>query len=179
MRLFDALPNMLLFDRTLFVHAGIPRDHLFKERYKDLSSLNDPDMRFQMMWSDPSSADVIPAELQDQSARFAFGRLQAQRFLQRIGCDALIRGHEKVNEGFGRVYDEPNFLLCTLFSSGGKDNDDLPSNSSYRQVTPMALTVTHEGGVSRITPWEIDYKSYNDPERNGFFQRPPELRFGG
>jgi hypothetical protein len=43
----------------------------------------------------------------------------------------------------------------------------------------MALTVKHEGGVSRIIPWEIDYKSYNDPERNAFFQRPPELRFGG
>jgi hypothetical protein len=179
MRLFDALPTCFLFGRTLFVHAGIPRDHLFKERYKDLSSLNDPDIRFQMMWSDPSSADVIPAELQEQSARFAFGRLQAQRFLQRIGCEALIRGHEKVNEGFQRVYDEPNFLLCTLFSSGGKDNDDLPSNSSYRQVTPMALTVTHERGTSRISPWEIDYRSYNDPERNAFFQRPPELRFGG
>ncbi len=178
-RLFEALPTSLLFGRTLFVHGGIPRDHLFKERYKDLSSLNDPDIRFQMMWSDPSSADVIPAELQDQSARFAFGRFQAQRFLQRIGCEALIRGHEKVNQGFVRVYDEANFLLCTLFSSGGKDNDDLPSNSSYRQVTPMALTMTCEGGVTHITPWEIDYKSYNDPERNGFFQRPPELRFGG
>ncbi len=178
-RLFEALPTTLLFGRTMFVHGGIPRDRLFKERFKDLSSLNDPDIRFQMMWSDPSTADVIPAELQDQSARFAFGRLQAQRFLQRIGCEALIRGHEKVNEGFARVYDEPNFLLCTLFSSGGKDNDDLPSNSSYRSVTPMALTITCDGGACRISPWEIDYKSYNDPERNGFFQRPPELRFGG
>ncbi|MGH7285358.1 MAG: metallophosphoesterase, partial [Polyangiaceae bacterium] len=51
---FEAMPNMLLFDRTLFVHGGIPRDRLIKERYKDLSSLNDADIRFQMMWSDPS-----------------------------------------------------------------------------------------------------------------------------
>jgi hypothetical protein len=77
------------------------------------------------------------------------------------------------------VYDDPNMLLATLFSSGGIDNDDLPLNSSYRQVTPMALTVTHEGGTSHMTPWPIDYRKYNDPERNGFFQRPPELRFGG
>ncbi len=178
-QLFESLPTALLFGRTMFVHGGIPRDRLFKERFKDLASLNDPDMRFQMMWSDPSTADVIPAELQDQSARFAFGRLQAQRFLQRIGCEALIRGHEKVNEGFARVYDEPNFLLCTLFSSGGKHNNDLPSNSSYRSVTPMALTIHCDGGSTRIVPWEIDYESYNDPERNRFFQRPPELRFGG
>jgi hypothetical protein len=179
MRLFDALPNMYLFDRTLFVHAGIPRDRSFKERYKDLSSLNDPELRFEMMWSDPSSADVIPLELQDQSSRFAFGRLQAQRFLRRLGCHALIRGHEKVNEGFERVYDDGGILLATLFSSGGKDNDDLPPTSSYRQVTPMALTIQHERGVSRIVPWKIDYASFNDPERNAFFQRPPELRFGG
>jgi hypothetical protein len=32
-----------------------------------------------------------------QSARFCFGRLQAQHFLRRIGCHALIRGHEKIN----------------------------------------------------------------------------------
>jgi hypothetical protein len=179
MRLFEALPNSFIFDRTLFVHAGIPRDRLIKERFKDLASLNDPDMRFQMMWSDPSSADVIPAELQDQSSRFAFGKLQAQSFLNKLGCHTLIRGHEKVNGGFERTYDDPNLLLITLFSSGGADNDDLPSTSSYRQVTPMALTIDWRDGETRITPWEIDYKPYNDPERNGFFQRPPELPFGG
>jgi Calcineurin-like phosphoesterase len=176
--LFESLPNMLFFDRTLFVHAGIPRDRTFKERFKDLSSLNDSEIRFQMMWSDPSTADVIPAELQEQSARFSFGKLQAQHFLQRIGCHTLIRGHEKVNEGFQCVYDG-DVLLYTLFSSGGKDNDDLPSNSSYRQVTPMALTIQHRDGESQITPWEIDYETFNDPERNAFFKGPPELRFGG
>ena len=71
MRLFDALPNMLFFERILFVHGGIARDLLLKQKYKDLSSLNEWDIRFQMMWSDPSSADVIPATLQEQSSRFA------------------------------------------------------------------------------------------------------------
>ncbi len=177
--LFEALPNVFIFDRTFFVHAGIPRDRLMKERFNDLSSLEDPELRFQMLWSDPSCADVIPAALQEQTARFAFGRLQAQRFLQRLGCHTLIRGHEKVNEGFERVYDEPGLLLISLFSSGGADNNDLPMNSSYRQVTPMALTIVHQDGQSEITPWAIDYAPYNEAERNGFFQRPPELRFGG
>jgi hypothetical protein len=175
MQLFDALPNMLLFDRFLFVHGGIPRDLLLKERYRDLSSLNDWDIRFQMMWSDPSSADVIPASLQEQSSRFPFGRLQSQAFLQRIGCHALIRGHEKVDEGFRRVYDDENQLLITLFSAGGKDNDDLPEDSSYRTVTPMAMTVKFENGQSEIIPWKIDYKRYNDPKYNRFFQTPPEI----
>jgi Calcineurin-like phosphoesterase len=176
MELFDALPNMLLFDRMLFVHGGIARDLLLKARYKDLSSLNDWDIRFQMMWSDPSSADVIPAVLQEQSSRFPFGRLQSQAFLQRIGCNTLVRGHEKVDEGFRRVYDDPNQLLITLFSAGGQDNKDLPEDSSYRSVTPMAMTVKSKDGKSEIIPWQIDYRKYNAPERNKFFQSLPEIQ---
>jgi hypothetical protein len=174
-RLFEAMPNVLLFDRTMFVHAGIPRDRVAKEKVKDLAGLNDPDVRFQMMWSDPSTADVIPAELQEQSARFAFGKLQAQAFLHRLGLDTLVRGHEKVDAGFHRNYDEPGLKLLTLFSAGGADNDDLPLDSSYRSVTPMALTVRWKDGASQFTPWAIDYERWNDPQRNAFFRVPPEL----
>jgi len=176
MRFFDALPNILLFDRTLFVHGGIPRDLTMKEKYRDLSSLNDWDLRFQMMWSDPSSADVIPASLQEQSARFSFGRLQCQSFLQRLGCHTLVRGHEKINEGFRRIYDDENQLLISLFSSGGSDNNDLPPDSSYRSVTPMAMTILWKDGQSQITPWALDYRLFNDPSRNKFYRSKPELR---
>ncbi len=175
-KFFDNMPNMLLFGETLFVHGGIPRDLLLKERYKDLSSLNDPDIRFQMMWSDPSTADVIPVELQEQSSRFPFGRLQAAAFLQRIGCHTLVRGHEKVNSGFVRTYDDENLLLMTLFSAGGENNGDLPANSGYRKVTPMALTMTVKDGDVKVSPWEIDYQMYNDPERNRFFKVSPTIR---
>lgn len=175
MALFDALPSALLFDRTLFVHAGIPRDKLIKERWKDLSSLNDPDVRFQMMWSDPSHADVIPAALQEQTARFPFGRLQLQSFLARIGCNALVRGHEKVDDGFERVYDDPAATLCTVFSAGGRENADLPETSSYRGVTPKALLVTHAEGVTEMAPFELDWKAYNDPAHNAFFKNPMEI----
>ncbi|MGE0328795.1 MAG: metallophosphoesterase family protein [Polyangiaceae bacterium] len=175
MKLFDAMPNMLFFDRFLFVHGGIPRDLLLKEKYKDLSSLNDWDIRFQMMWSDPSSADVIPASLQEQSARFPFGRLQSQAFLQRMGCHTLVRGHEKFDEGFKRIYDDENQLLISLFSAGGHDNHDLPKESSYRSVTPKAMTLRLKNGASEITPWLIDYQSFNDPDRNRFFQAEPEI----
>ncbi|MCC6213377.1 MAG: serine/threonine protein phosphatase [Polyangiaceae bacterium] len=175
MRFFDSMANMLLLDRTLFVHAGIPRDLLLKERYKDLSSLNDPDLRFQMMWSDPSEADVIPAKLQEQSARFAFGRLQCLAFLKRLGCHTLVRGHEKVDAGFKRTYDDGQQLLVTVFSAGGKDNSDLPPESGYRSVSPMALTIKMKAGESTITPFLIDYHRYNDPAKNAFFQARPEI----
>lgn len=179
MKLFDAMPTALVFDRTLFVHAGIPRDRLIKERWKDLSTLNDPDVRFQMMWSDPSTADVIPAALQEQSARFPFGRLQATSFLQRIGCNTLIRGHEKVKSGFKRNYDDENITLITLFSAGGATNGDLPPNSSYRSVTPKALSLLWDQGDVRIVPWDIDWEHFNDPERNRFYQSAPEIDLKG
>ena len=176
-KLFEALPNMLLLDGFLFVHGGIPRDHQIKKVYKDLSSLNDWDLRFQMMWSDPSSTDVVPAALQEQSARFPFGRLQCQAFLQRLGCHSLVRGHEKVTSGFEITYDDPQMRLFTLFSSGGADNHDLPEDSSYREVTPMALSINLKGGDSTVVPWEIDYRSYNEPERNGFYATEPEIEY--
>jgi hypothetical protein len=169
------MPNVLLFDEIMFVHGGIPKDRLTKERWKDLSSLNDPDMRFQMMWSDPSTADVIPADLQEQASRFAFGRMQFRAFMQRIGANTMVRGHEKINEGFSAIYDDPIARLVTVFSAGGKDNGDLPAESTYRDVTPMALTITHDEANARIVPWTPDWKSYNDPERNAFFRVAPEI----
>ncbi|MBX3247460.1 MAG: metallophosphoesterase [Myxococcales bacterium] len=175
MSLFDEMPSALLFDRTLFVHAGIPRDLLVKERWRDMSFLNDPDARFQMMWSDPSSADVIPAALQEQSARFPFGRMQAAAFLHRMGCHTIVRGHEKVDSGFARVYDDDQLTLITLFSAGGRDNEDLPADSSYRGVTPKAMTLTSKDGQQTIVPWDIDFRTFNDPARNAFFKAPPEI----
>lgn len=172
---FEALPNMLFFGKTLFVHGGIPRDRLLKERWVDLSTLNDEEIRFQMMWSDPSSADVIPSALQEQSARFPFGKLQAAAFFQRVGIETLIRGHEKENEGFRLVYDEPGLRLATVFSAGGFDNNDLPLASSYRTVTPKGLRIKVNGETVEWSPFEIDYLTYNDPEKNAFFQRAPEI----
>ena len=176
MALFEVMPNVLLFGQSMFVHAGIPRDRALKDKWVDLGSLNDSDLRFQMMWSDPSSADVIPAQLQDQSARFPFGKLQFQSFMQRIGCHMLVRGHEKVEDGIHTVYDDPNGTLITLFSAGGKDNEDLPEGSSYRSVTPMALTIRAQDGGLELEPFRLDWARYNDPEHNGFFKSRMEIQ---
>lgn len=175
MKLFESLPNTLLFDRTMFVHAGIPRDSTLRDKWTGLESLNDPEIRFQMLWSDPSQADFIPENLQAQNARFPFGRLQFKSFMSRLGCNALIRGHEKIVEGFARVYDDGSNVLMNVFSAGGAENEDLPRDSSYREVTPMALTLKYAGGVTEIVPWEIDYKRYIDPARNAFYATRPEI----
>src|SRR5262249_9976155 len=98
--LFEGMPSALVCDRTLYVHGGIPRDDTLAERWRDLSSLNDPDIRFQMMWSDPAAAEHVPVELQRQNPRFSFGRQQFRAFMERVGCQTLVRGHEKVDGGF-------------------------------------------------------------------------------
>jgi hypothetical protein len=170
MRLFEALPNMLVWDRTLFVHAGIPRDDTIAERFSGLASLNDPDIRFQMLWSDPSEADFVPPELQKANARFPFGKKQLRSFLSRLGLSTLVRGHERVVSGFKLVYDDDDARLMTLFSAGGKTNEDLPAESNYREVVPMALTLRYKDGISELTPFAIDYARYNDPEVNAFFR---------
>ncbi|MBK9032624.1 MAG: metallophosphoesterase [Myxococcales bacterium] len=175
MHFFDELPNVLLFDRTMFVHAGIPRDQAIDDRFSDLASLNDPELRFQMLWSDPSSTDYIPDDLQAANARFPFGRLQFEKFMRRLGCTMLVRGHEKIDEGFREVYPGNPITLLNLFSAGGADNDDLPDTSSYRSVTPMAATIHVGAGTARVVPWEIDYKPWNDPARNKFFATAPEI----
>ncbi len=171
MRMFEELPTSLVFDRTLFVHAGIPRDATIAEKWKGAASLNDPEIRFQMLWSDPSDADVIPHELQAANARFPFGKKQLKSFLSRIGARTLIRGHEAVTEGFKQVYDDPEATLLTLFSAGGETNEDLPPGASYRKVTPMALTIRHQAGVSELVPFVIDYARFNEPEYNAFFRK--------
>ncbi|MBP9113720.1 MAG: serine/threonine protein phosphatase, partial [Polyangiaceae bacterium] len=174
-RAFETMPNSFIVDRMLMVHAGIPRDRSVREKWQDMSTLNDPDIRFQMMWSDPSVADVVPADLQDKTARFSFGTLQLRSFLQRIGCNTLIRGHEKINEGFQATVRDSHSRLFTLFSAGGKTNNDLPANSSYRSVTPMALTLLLEGGAQTFAPWAPNYNDYNDPQYNAFFRAEPEI----
>ena len=165
MRLFEALPTSLAFDRFFFVHAGVPRSAALEEKWKDLSSLNDPDLRFQMMWSDPSDTEVVPDELQAAAARFGYGSHQFKSFLARIGCSVMVRGHERVTDGFRTTFDE---ALYTLFSAGGAESNDLPQDSNYREVTPMGLTIRWKDGASRVTPFAIDWARYSDPARNRF-----------
>jgi len=174
MRMFEELPNVLFFDELMFVHAGIPRDADIRTKIVDLAALNDPDLRFQMLWSDPSTADFIPEDLQAQNARFPFGRRQFEAFMGKLGCTMMVRGHEKVDAGFRPMYGE-HASLISLFSAGGADNQDLPPDSSYRTVTPMAATIRLENGTAQVTPWLIDYRRFNDPRRNRFFASPPEI----
>jgi len=167
-QLFEELPTSMSFGRIFFAHAGIPRDASLREKWKDLSSLNDPEVRFEMMWSDPADTEVVPDELQKKVARFGYGTTQFRNFMARIGSSVMIRGHERAVEGFRADYDFPESRLFTLFSAGGQSNLDLPDTSNYREVTPRALSVRWWDGVTTITPFTIAWDRYNDGARNRF-----------
>ncbi len=173
MGLFNALPAMVLCGRALFVHGGVPRDAVVAEKVRGLAGLNDWEVRFQMMWSDPSVVDVIPRPLQEATYRFGFGRLQCQNFLKDIGCNVLVRGHEHVLTGFWANYDDDHLLAVTVLSAGGAGNLDVPAESDFRLTRPMALTVRTAGGLDGpvdLEAWPIDYAPLNDPRRNGFYR---------
>ncbi|MGE0399487.1 MAG: metallophosphoesterase [Kofleriaceae bacterium] len=166
--LFDHMPTSLLFDRTLFVHGGIPREDTIAG-YGDLSNLDDAVVRFEMMWSDPVDTDRVPVELQRESPRFNFGREQFREFMERVGCHTLIRGHEQTDDGFHTVFDGAQ-RLHTLFSAGGTDNDDLPPDARYRKVTPKGLIVRAEPGALVGTPFDIEYRAFTAPANNGLYR---------
>jgi hypothetical protein len=170
-RLFEALPSTLLFGRALFTHAGIPRDDTLATRWRGLESLNDSEIRFQMLWSDPSEAEYIPLDLQKANARFPFGKRQFKSFLARTGCTLMVRGHERVPEGIRRVYQDQDASLYTLFSAGGATNNDLPPTSNYREVKPVALTIHAQGGALELCPFYIDWERYNRVDLNQFLRR--------
>ena len=175
-QLFEHMPTSLLCERTLLVHGGIPRADTF-ERYRDLESLNEPELRFQMMWSDPIHADRVAVEQQRLNPRFTFGREQFRAFMERVGMTTMIRGHEQIDRGFDVFYDLGDQLLLTVFSAGGHDNADLPPESSYRAVTPMALTLQFGQGTPTATPWAIAYRSFNYEPHNGLYRPQPLLDF--
>jgi hypothetical protein len=174
--LFEEMPTSFLVDRTIFVHGGIPREDTFQAKWRDLSSLEDPEVRFQMMWSDPTQVDHVPVELQRKNPRFNFGRAQFDSFMKRAGFKTMVRGHDKIDEGFAVIYDgDP--LLLNLFSAGGSDNLDLPPGASYRTVTPMALTIEHTPTGAIATPWPLDWERFNTEPANGFRRALPSLPF--
>ncbi len=175
--LFEHMPTHFLYERTLFVHAGIPREDTFAERYRDYSSFNDDDIRFQMMWSDPAQTDHIPVEVQRMDPRFSFGRAQLKAFMERTNLHSLVRGHEKIDRGFEISMDLGEHMLLNLFSAGGADNADLPYDSSYRNVTPMALTMKTMQGRLTATPWPLDYGPFNYEPHNGLYRAQPVLEY--
>ena len=87
----------------------------------------------------------------------------------------MVRGHEKIDEGFCNVYPHSPITLLDVFSAGGRANNDVPETSSYRTVRPMALSIEVRGDATRVVPWALDYRPFMHGARNGFYARPRDL----
>ena len=173
------MPNMLLFDRFLFVHGGIPKDRLVKERWKDLSSLNDPDIRFQMMWSDPSTADVIPADLQDKARASRSAACSSGRSCSASAAHTMVRGHEKVIDGLHGVLRRRRARAAHHAVLGGRHGQRRPAGGEHlprgdadgahdrRQAAAEAARTHHAVGAGLA--------SYNDPSATRSSRCAPEI----
>ena len=175
--LFERMPNMLLFDRTLFVHAGIPRDDaLAKERWKDLSSPQRPRHALpddvERSERRPTSS---PPSCRSRTRASRSGGCSSARSCSASAAHTMVRGHEKVDEGFQHgLRRRPTRAAQRCSPRAAATTTTCRRQSSYREVTPMALTMTGQGRPrAQVTPWAIDYERYNDPERNAFFRVRP------
>ena len=169
--LFDQLPSVVLIDRIILVHGGVPR-HSHLANWRGLSSLNDPQVRLEMCWSDPVMISEVDTALQEQSQRFAFGMSQFTGFMDAIGARVMIRGHEKVGPGFKKEYDDGRYRLFTVFSAGGYNNRDLPEETDYRNVQPAYVEIQRRDGKFVANPVRIAWEKFNDPRTNRFQEDP-------
>jgi len=80
-------------------------------------------------------------------------------------------------QAFFRHRDLGDHVLLSLFSSGGADNADLPYDSSYRAVTPMALAMQATDGKLTAQPWPLHYQPFNYAPHNGLYRPQPVLEY--
>lgn len=167
--LFDQLGSVVLIDRVLVVHGGVPRQDVI-DHWPGLAGFNDAAVRFQMCWSDPVMLAEVSREMQASTHRFAFGMDQFMTFMDAVGARVMIRGHEKVLGGFRAEYDDGWYRLFTVFSAGGFNNRDLPEQVDYRLVRPSFLVLSERDGRFVANPVRIAWERFNDPSTNRFLE---------
>ncbi len=135
--LFDLLPlafrqQVRVDQNVLYVHGGIPRKtHLnvalneYEDVYESLQGF---------LWSDPEDKDDVAGT---PSRRFSFGTKDFETFFETNHIDVMVRGHEAKQKGvdlhkFFMDEDGRRQRLITVFSSGGRGNDD----SGYCNIIP-------------------------------------------
>lgn len=170
--LFDQLASVVLIDRIVVVHGGVPRDEVM-DTWPGLAGFNQAAVRFQMCWSDPVMLAKVSREMQASTQRFAFGMDQLVAFLDAVGARVMIRGHEKVATGFRAEYDDGWYRLFTVFSAGGFNNLDLPESLDYRYVQPSFLLLEERAGRFVLNPVRIAWERFNDRSTNRYLETLP------
>ena len=154
MRLFEVLPNV----------AGV-RPHPLRARAASRGTT--PSSRSSAPWpastiprcgcrccgATPATPSSSPSSSSGRTPASPTGGSSSAGSCDQIGCSLMVRGHERVVEWPAPRLRRPRRRAApSLFSAGGAQNQDLLADSNYREVTPMALTIRHQDGLSRITP---------------------------
>jgi predicted phosphodiesterase len=136
----------------MLCHGGIVRDHNL-DQITSRQALAKPHLTREILWSDPNEH---LSEVNNQvETRFCFSRQSAETFLDKVGADLIIRGHEAVETGYQAIWDTK---LITIFSAGGPGN--FCAYGNYENVTPHYLSLQLKRGKFIIEPHEILYQAY-------------------
>lgn len=154
---FNSLCNTAIFKfekiNLLAVHGGIPRPKIDLSRcysyIKTISDLTNENIiddinrtiRHNMLWSDPRE-EIEEIDL--TRGRFKFHKEHFEEFIDVLGIDLLIRGHEAEKEGLKEYFDSK---LFTIFSSGiilNKKDENINVETAYKHVTPKILKLNIE-----------------------------------
>jgi hypothetical protein len=164
-KFFNSLCNIALVGfeniNIIGVHGGIPRPKMTNDEstcfsyIKSLSDLADESivdelnktMFHNMLWSDPK--DIIN-EKSLLTARFNFNEEHFNEFMDILGMDFLIRGHEAVENGVKQFFNE---RLYTIFSSGkilNENNENSNIHTAYSNVSPKILKIHNKKDLGSI-----------------------------
>jgi len=137
------------------VHGGIPRpddqdEFQYLTRYKQLTddSKDHKEIRVRdcLLWSDPS---IQEAKTTKGLRRFKFYEHQLVNYLKHFGLDAIVRGHQAIEDGCLELFDQQ---IYTIFSSGQimENEDNINIDTAYDFVTPKILRYNHKLGLPLI-----------------------------
>jgi len=137
------------------VHGGIPRpdendQFQYLTHYKQLTddSIDHKEFRIRdcILWSDPSIQENQPAI---DKKRFKFYENQLQNYLTHFGLDAIVRGHQAIEDGCLELFDQK---IYTIFSSGQimEDDNNINIETAYDFVTPKILHYNHKKGLPMV-----------------------------
>ena len=115
-KIFDLLPISIILNKKIFVvHGGIS-PHITSPNQLEALQLPIPhpnNLILDLLWSDPTFVtETYTASERGRGCQF--GSAVLQNFLNKYGCDILIRGHQCVQNGYEMIMDD---RLVTVFSS--------------------------------------------------------------
>ena len=137
LHLYELLPTCILInDKILCFHGGIPTDLFFLNKLKNLKPQDaNPEISktlYQMIWNDPKEEVTGFSPSYRGPGIFFFGKDVFEEFMDQNQLDYVIRAHECFIEGYRWFF---NQKLLSIFSSANYRGNFYPNPASYAIIT--------------------------------------------